>query len=73
MATWEYQSFLTNGPEMEEKLNTAGRAGWELVSVNATVYRFEDSQSIGIGGMTPTQWGAMQYRVVMKRQAGQAG
>lgn len=73
MTTWEYQSFLTNGPEMEEKLNGAGSQGWELVSVNPTVHRYEDSQSIGIGGMTPTQWGVMQYRVVMKRQTGQAG
>ncbi len=73
MTTWEYQSFMTNGPGLEEALNTAGKQGWEAVSVTATTYRYEDSQSVGIGGMTPTQWGVMQYRVVMKRQTAQAG
>ncbi len=72
MVMWEYQSFMTNGPEMEEKMNAAGRQGWELVSVNATVYRYEDAQATGVT-WTPTQWGVMQYRVVMKRQATQAG
>lgn len=69
-ATWEYQSFLTDGPDLEGALNTAGKQGWEAVSVTATTYRYEDSQAAGLSGMTPTQWGVIQYRVVMKRQTG---
>jgi hypothetical protein len=72
MATWEYQSFLTNGPGMEEALNKSAREGWELVTVTATTYRYEDAQASGVS-WAPTQWGAIQYRVVMKRQAMQAG
>ena len=72
MVTWEYQSFLTNGPEMEEALNKAGREGWELASVTATTYRYEDAQATGVT-WSPTQWGVMQYRVVLKRQATRAG
>ena len=40
MTTWEYQSFMTNGPGLEEALNTAGKQGWEAVSVTATTYRY---------------------------------
>jgi hypothetical protein len=70
MATWEYQSFLIHGPELEEALNNAGKQGWEVVTVTATTYRYEDSQAAGLSGMTPTQWGVTQYRVVLKRQSG---
>ena len=70
MATWEYQSFLTNGPDLEDELNAAGKQGWELVSVTAVTYRYEDSAAAGLSGMTPTQWGVTQYRVALKRQQG---
>ena len=70
MATWEYHSFLTNGPDLEEALNNAGKQGWEAVTVTATTYRYEDSAAAGLSGMTPTQWGVTQYRVVLKRQTG---
>ncbi|HEX9038998.1 MAG TPA: hypothetical protein VF808_18595 [Ktedonobacterales bacterium] len=73
MVTWEYQSFLINGPDLQETLNHAGGQGWELVSVTPTTYRYEDSQTTGLSGMTPTQWGATEYRVVLKRPVGQAG
>jgi hypothetical protein len=72
MTTWEYQSFLTNGPDMEATLNAAGRQGWEAVSINAVTHKYEDSVPAGLSGITPTQWGATQYRVVMKRPSGQA-
>lgn len=71
MTTWEYQSFLTNGPGLEEALNNAGKQGWEAFSIIPTTYLYEDSVS-GLGGLTPTQWGVTQYRVVTKRQTGQA-
>lgn len=72
MATWEYQSFLTTGPDLVDQLNAAGKQGWEAVAVIPTTTVAESSAPAGITGLAINQWGVSQYRVVLKRQSGQA-
>jgi hypothetical protein len=74
MATWtnwEYESFLSSGPDLVAQLNAVGRQGWEAIAVIPTTTVAEASAPAGITGLATTQWGASQYRVVLKRQTGQ--
>lgn len=68
MQTWEYKSFLTNGPGMEDALNQLGQEGWEAIAVVPTTHHYEDGQAISMT-WTATQWGVTQYRIVLKRAA----
>jgi hypothetical protein len=69
--TWEYESFLSHGPDLVEQLNMVGKQGWGAIAVIPATTVAEASAPAGITGLTTTQWGASQYRVVLKRVIGQ--
>lgn len=67
METWEYQSLLCTGSDMEMALAALGRQGWEAIGFAPTVHQKSDTVPFASTTVV-SEWTAQQYRVLLKRR-----